>query len=77
MKWLDGIHSTITRTDVAHQRVDGWVEAAGRFVWLHDAHAQQPTPFTSGNEQRAYQVIFTRVPVTEPPQGICFCRAVP
>jgi hypothetical protein len=57
----DGIHLTITRTDVAHQRVDGWVEAAGRFVWLHDAHAQQPTPFTSGNEQRAYQVIFTRV----------------
>jgi hypothetical protein len=57
----DGIHLTITRTDVAHQRVDGWLQAAGRFVWLHDANAQQPIPFASGNEQRSYQLIFTRV----------------
>ena len=57
----DGIHLTITRTDVAHQRVDGWLQVAGRFVWLHDAHAQQPIPFTSDGEQRAYQLMFTRV----------------
>jgi hypothetical protein len=57
----DGIHLTLTRTDVAHQRVDGWLQAEGRFVWLHGANAQQPIPFASGNEQRAYQLIFTRV----------------
>jgi predicted nucleic acid-binding Zn-ribbon protein len=57
----DGIHLTITRTDVAHQRIDGWLQVAGRFVWLHDTHAQQPIPFTSDGEQRAYQLTFTRV----------------
>jgi len=57
----DGIHLTLTGTDVAHQRVNGWLQVAGRFVWLHDAQAQQPVPFASVGEQRAYQLIFTRV----------------
>ena len=56
-----GIHLTITRTDVAHQKIDGWVQVAGRFVWLDDANAQQPIPFASVGEERSYQLIFTRI----------------
>src|SRR5437867_6620507 len=56
-----GIHLTLTRTDVAHQKVDGWVQVAGRFIWLHEANSQQPIPFAGAGEQRAYQLIFTRI----------------
>jgi hypothetical protein len=56
-----GIHLTVTRTDAARQKIDGWVQVAGRFVWLHDENAQQPIAFASVGEQRPYQLVFTRV----------------
>jgi predicted RNase H-like nuclease (RuvC/YqgF family) len=58
-----GIHLTITGTDVAHQHVNGWVQIAGdgRFVWLKEAGAQSPIPFASRGEERAYQLVFTRI----------------
>ena len=56
-----GIHLTVTNTDVGRQQIDGWVQVAGRFVWLHDANAQQPIPIASVGEERPYQLIFTRI----------------
>src|SRR5262249_5848805 len=56
-----GIHLTVTHTDVAHQKVDGWIQVAGRFLWLHDENALQPIPVASVGEERPYQLIFTRV----------------
>jgi predicted nucleic acid-binding Zn-ribbon protein len=56
-----GIHLTITKTDVARQQVDGWLQVAGRFIWLHDANAQRPIAFDSVGEERPYQLIFTRI----------------
>jgi chaperonin cofactor prefoldin len=56
-----GIHLTLTKTDVARQQLDGWVQVAGRFIWLHDANAQRPIAFDSVGEQRPYQLIFTHI----------------
>jgi hypothetical protein len=56
-----GIHLTLTKTDVARQQLDGWVQVAGRFIWLHDANAQRPVAFDSVGEDRPYQLIFTRI----------------
>jgi len=56
-----GIHLTVTHTDVARQKVDGWIQVAGRFVWLHDENALQPIPVASVGEERPYQLVFTRI----------------
>jgi predicted nucleic acid-binding Zn-ribbon protein len=58
---ISGIHLTVTRTDVARQKIDGWVQVAGRIVWLHDENAQQPIALASVGEERPYQLVFTRV----------------
>ena len=41
----------------------GWLQIAsdGRFLWLHDAGAQHPIAFSSQGDERAYQLVFTRI----------------
>ncbi len=58
-----GIYLTINHTDVAHQQIGGWLQIAsdGRFLWLHDAGAQHPIAFSSQGDERAYQLVFTRI----------------
>ncbi|HYR92207.1 MAG TPA: hypothetical protein VE422_49640 [Terriglobia bacterium] len=58
-----GIYLTIHHTDVARQQIGGWLQIAsdGRFVWLRDAGAQHPIAFSSQSDERAYQLVFTRI----------------
>jgi hypothetical protein len=58
-----GIYLTIHRTNIAQQRVDGWLQLAkeGRFIRLRDVGAQQAVGFAPRGEERAYQVVFTQV----------------
>jgi predicted nuclease with TOPRIM domain len=58
-----GIYVTIKHTDVAHQKVDGWMQLAdeGRIVWIRDLGAQQPLPFVSRSDDRSYALVFTGV----------------
>jgi len=60
---VDGIYVTIKKTDVERQRVDGWVQIAsdGRFVWLRGEGAQNPIGFSSREDARTYQMVFTQV----------------
>lgn len=58
-----GIYLTINHMDVARQQIDGWLQIAadGRFLWLHDAGAQHPIGFSSQDDDRACQLVFTRI----------------
>ena len=60
---VPGIYLTIKRTDVGRQQVNGWLQIAsdGRFVWLTGAGAQNPIPFSSRGDDRASQLVFTRI----------------
>lgn len=60
---VPGIYLTIHRTDVGRQQVDGWLQIAsdGRFVPLHDTGAQQVIRFSSRKDERAYELVFTRI----------------
>src|SRR5262249_32819842 len=59
----DGIYVTVKKTDVERQRVDGWVQIAsdGRFVWLRGQGAQNPIDFSSREDARPDQLVFTHV----------------
>lgn len=60
---VDGIYVTVKNTDVERQTVDGWVQIArdGRFVWLRNESAQNPIGFSSREDARTYQIVFTQV----------------
>ncbi len=60
---VSGVYLTIKQTNVARQQVGGWIQIAadGRFVWLEDISAQQPVSFAARNDERPYQLVFTRV----------------
>jgi hypothetical protein len=60
---VPGIYLTIKHTDVGRQQVNGWLQIAsdGRFLWLTDAGAQNPIAFSSRGDDRASQLVFTRV----------------
>jgi hypothetical protein len=60
---INGIYLTVNRTNVARQQVDGWLQIAadGRFVRLNDSNAQHPIAFSSRSDDRAYQLVFTRI----------------
>jgi chromosome segregation ATPase len=62
-KLVDGVILTVQKTDVGKQQVEGWLQIVsdGRFVWLRDAGAQHPIPFASKKDDRAYQLVFTKV----------------
>ena len=58
-----GIYVTVSHTDVAHQRVDGWVQLSdeGRIVWIRQLGAERAFPFFIRSDNRAYQLVFTSV----------------
>jgi hypothetical protein len=58
-----GIYLTVRRTNVQHQRMDGWLQIAkdGRILWLRDEAAQQQIDFSSQSDQRAYRLMFTKI----------------
>jgi chromosome segregation ATPase len=57
------IYLTIKRADVEQQQVDGWLQLAneGRIVWIHAHGAQNTLSFVTRQEQRAQELVFTRV----------------
>lgn len=59
----DGIYVTVNHTNVERQQADGWVQIArdGRIVWLRGEGAQKPIVFATQNDQRPYQLVFTRI----------------
>ena len=62
-KLVDGVILTVSKTNVGKQQVEGWLHIVGdgRFVWLRDAGAQHPIEFASAKDDRAYQLVFTKV----------------
>ena len=60
---VPGIYLTIKRMDVGRQQVNGWLQIAsdGRFVWLTGAGAQNPIGFSGRGDERATQLVFTRI----------------
>lgn len=58
-----GLYLTINRTDVRRQQVNGWLQIAadGRIVWLRNAGAQHPIPFSTRGDNRGYELVITRV----------------
>jgi len=58
-----GIYLTVKDTNVARQRIDGWLQIAsdGRILWLRDEGAQHPVAFSSLRDDRSYQLVVTRV----------------
>jgi len=60
---VDGVILTVSKTNVGKQQVEGWLHIVGdgRFVWLRDAGAQHPIEFASAKDDRAYQLVFTKV----------------
>jgi hypothetical protein len=60
------IFLTIKQTDVARQRVNGWLQIAndGRIVWLRDQSMQHPLAFAARQDERSYQLVFTQIKTT-------------
>jgi hypothetical protein len=60
---VPGIYLTIRRTDVGQQQVNGWLQIAsdGRFLRLSGTGAQHPIAFSSRSDERASQLVFTRI----------------
>jgi hypothetical protein len=58
-----GIVLNISDTDVAYQKVDGWIHllSDGRFLRIHDHPIQQALVFYDLEEDRSYELVFTRV----------------
>lgn len=58
-----GIYLTVSHTDLAHQRVDGWMQLAdeGRIMWIHSLGAQQALTFVPRSEDRTCELVFTGV----------------
>jgi chromosome segregation ATPase len=59
----ENIFLTVKETDVKGQRVNGWLQIAkdGRIIWLRGEGAQHPVAFSSAEDERLYQLVFTRV----------------
>jgi hypothetical protein len=59
----DDVILTVSKTDVGKQQVGGWLQIVsdGRFVFLREAGAQHPIAFASTRDDRAYQLVFTKV----------------
>lgn len=60
---VTGIYVTVSHTDVAHQKVDGWMQIAdeGRIVWIHGLPAQQALTFATHSDNRTHELVFTAV----------------
>jgi predicted nucleic acid-binding Zn-ribbon protein len=58
-----GIYVTVKHTDVAHQKVDGWMQLAGdgRILWMHGLGAQEAFTFVTRSDNRTHELVFTGV----------------
>jgi hypothetical protein len=58
-----GITLTVSNTNVDYQRVEGRVHlvADGRILWVRDQSIQQPVVFYNQEDDRSYELVFTRV----------------
>ena len=58
-----GVTLTVSNTNVGYQRVEGrlHVIADGRILWIRGQGIQQPVRFYTMNDDRPYEVVFTRV----------------
>lgn len=58
-----GITLTVSSTNVSYQRIEGrlHVIADGRILWIRGQGIQQPVRFYSHQDDRPYEVVFTRV----------------
>jgi len=58
-----GIYLTVSRTDVAQQKVDGWLQLAdeGRIVWIRGLGVQRALTFIPTRENRTHELVFTGV----------------
>ena len=54
---------TVTGADIVYQRVNGWLRLApdGRTLWARDQGIQQPAFFYTQQDDRPYELVFTRV----------------
>jgi predicted nucleic acid-binding Zn-ribbon protein len=57
------IYLTVKQTDVAHQKVDGWMQLAGegRIVWVRGLGAQESLTFSTRSDNRTHQLVFTSI----------------
>jgi uncharacterized phage infection (PIP) family protein YhgE len=58
-----GIYVTVSHTDVAHQKVDGWMQLAdeGRIVWIRGLGAQEALTFATRSDNRTHELVFTAI----------------
>jgi uncharacterized phage infection (PIP) family protein YhgE len=58
-----GIYVTVSHTDVAHQKVDGWMQLAdeGRIVWIRGLAAQEALTFATRSDNRTHELVFTAI----------------
>lgn len=64
---IPGLRLKVNHTDVGYQRVDAWMQiiSDGNTLWVRGQGIQQPVTFFTLKEDRAYQVVFTRVTAHE------------
>ena len=65
---VPGLAFTVLKTDVSHQRVDGYLHlvSEGRMLWIHAQGIEQPMMFhvqanQRQDDKRGYELVFTRV----------------
>jgi hypothetical protein len=60
---ISGLRLKVYHTDISHQRVDAWMEVIGdgNTLWVNGQGTEQPITFYSPKDDRAYQVVFTRI----------------
>ena len=58
-----GIYVTVKHTDVARQRVDGWMQLAdeGRILWIRGLGLQETFPFATRADNRTHELVFTGI----------------
>jgi len=61
-----GIYVTVKHTDVAHQRVDGWLQLAdeGRIFWIRGLGSQETFQFVTRTDNRTHELVFTAIQET-------------
>ena len=58
-----GVTLTVSNMNVSYQRVEGRIHVIpdGRILWIRGQGIQQPVRFYSHEDERAYELVFTRV----------------
>jgi len=58
-----GVTVTVSKMNVSYQRVEGRIHVIpdGRILWIRGQGIEQPVRFYSHEDERAYELVFTRV----------------